>query len=101
MSKPYGKIGRTSKPATVKKDGGSAFKIRIRTEHGDALSMQEIRDGLFEAARRLQSHKDCNRAKWVTLYLTVLDRGGKEVWPDPSGAWEVCPYRTAADEQGV
>ena len=101
VSKPYGKIARTRRPPTAKKDGGAAFKVRIRSENGDTLSMQEIRDGLYETARLLQSHQDCHRAKWVTLYLTVLDRTGKEILPDPSGAWEICPYKSAADEHNA
>lgn len=101
MSKPYGKIARTRKPATPRKEGSGAFKVRIRSESGETLSMQEIRDGLYETARRLKSHKECHRAKWITLYLTVLDMSGKEILPDPSGSWEICPYKSAADEHGA
>lgn len=101
MSKPYGNIPRTRKRATAKKQDSNAFKVRIRSETGEPLSMQEIRDGLYDAARLLQSHKDCHRVKWVTLYLTVLDRSGKEILPDPTGAWEILTYKSAADEHGA
>lgn len=100
MGRPYGRIPRTRKPSSPK-DGGGAFKIRVRSENGEFLSMQEIRDGFYEAARRLQSDKTCHRAKWITVYLTLLDRDGKEVMPDPSGAWEIRPYKSAADDCGA
>lgn len=100
MGRPYGKIPRTGKK-TASKDGGGAFKIRLRSESGEQLSMQEIRDGMFEAARRLQSDKSVYRAKWVTIYVKLVDRDGNEVLPDPSGAWEIRPYKSVADDCGV
>jgi len=60
--------------------------------------MQEIRDGLFETARRLAPLEGTHRAKWATLYLTMVDEDGKEVLPDSSGEWEIFPYKCAADE---
>ncbi|MBU1210919.1 MAG: hypothetical protein KJ587_06565 [Alphaproteobacteria bacterium] len=75
--------------------------MRLRGKDGAALSMQEIRDGLYETARRLQKLEGVPRAKWVTLYVTMIDEDGKEVLPDPSGAWDIFPYKCAADELGA
>lgn len=99
MGRPYGVVkkkgGRIPKPP---KGESAAFKIRLRGKDGAPLSMQEIRDGLFEAARKLAPLESTHRAKWATLYLTMVDEDGKEVLPDPSGEWEIFPYRCAADE---
>ena len=58
MGKPYGKTKRTSSKAPKTPKGeGAAFKIRLRGKDGAPLSMQELRDGLFEAARKLKSTK--------------------------------------------
>jgi hypothetical protein len=62
------------------------------------LFKDEIRDGLFEAARRLAPFEGTHRAKWATLYLAMVDEDGKEVLPDPSGEWEIFPYKCAADQ---
>lgn len=85
------------KPKSPKGES-AAFKIRLRGKDGAPLSMQEIRDGLFEAARKLAPLEATHRAKWATLYLTMVDEDGKEVLPDPSGEWEIFPYKCAADE---
>lgn len=59
--------------------------------------MQELRDGIYEAARYLQQFDEL-RAKWATLYVTMVDEDGKEVLPDPSGVKEIYPYKSAADD---
>lgn len=101
MARPYGKTKRTRTKSTGSPKGGSdPFKIRLRGKDGAPLSMQEVRDGLFEAARKLAPFEATHRAKWATLYLTMVDEDGKEVLPDASGEWEIFPYKTAADEYG-
>lgn len=80
--------------------GDGAFRVKLRGEDGGALSMQELRDGLYETARRLQRHH-CRRAKWATLFVVMLDEDGKDVLPDPSGEWIIRPYKCAADEFGA
>ena len=100
MGRPYGKTKRTrTKAPGTPKGEGSAFKIRLRGKDGAPLSMQELRDGLFEAARQLKQYEDAHRAKWATLYLTLVDEDGKEVMPMP-GELEIYPYKSAADEYG-
>lgn len=39
--------------------------------------------------------------KRVTIYMTIIDEVGKPVLLDPSGEWNILPYRSAADELGV
>lgn len=56
--------------------------------------------GLYDISRKLQPYGEY-RAKWATLYLTVIDEDGKEVLLDQKGEWELYPYKSAADEAGV
>jgi len=99
MGKPYGKTKRPrTKSARASRGTGSAFKIPLRGKDGAPLSMQELRDGIFEAARYLQQFDGTLRAKWATLYVTMVDEDGKEVLPDSSGSKEIYPYKSAADE---
>lgn len=79
----------------------TAFKIKLRGKDGAPLSMREIREGLYEAARRLGAYDGTHRARWVTLYLTIIDEEGAEVLPHASGEWTLHPYKSAADEHGV
>jgi hypothetical protein len=99
MGRPYGKVKRKSAKKPRKAAGDSAaLKIRIRGKDGAALTMQEIRDGLFEAARRLQPFEGTHRAAWATLYLTMIDEDGRDALPDGRDEWIVHPYKSAADE---
>lgn len=101
MARPYGKTKRIrSKSPKAPKGGSEAFKIKLRGKDNAPLSMQELRDGLFEAARKLAAFEGTHRAKWATLYLTMVDEDGKEVVLDPKGEWEIFPYKSAADEYG-
>lgn len=86
---------------TAGKTDSAAFKIRLRGKDNAPLSMREIRDGIFEAARKLTAYERTHRAKWVTLYVTMIDEDGNEVLPDPSGEWTIYPYKCAADEHGA
>ena len=38
------------------------------------------------------------RAKWATLYLTLVDENGQEVRINEEGEWTIFPYQSAADE---
>src|SRR5262245_860817 len=94
MARPYGKAKRTRiKTPKPPKNEGTAFRIKLRGKDGAPLSMQELRDGLFEAARQLAPFEGTHRAKWATLYLTIVDEDGKEVVLDPKGEWEIFPYK--------
>lgn len=61
--------------------------------------MTEVRQGLLEAARELNAY-DGYRAKWMTVYLTLIDENGNEVLP-PQGDLTLHPYKSAADEFGA
>ena len=97
MSRPYGKRPKSGKATSSRGSESSAFKIRLRGKDGAPLSMTELRQGLYDIARKLQGY-EAYRAKWVTLYLTVVDEDGSEVRLDPAGEWTLFPYRSAADE---
>jgi hypothetical protein len=81
--------------------GDGAFKIKIRGRDDTPLSMRELREGLMEAAKRLEPYEQHHRAKWATLYLTMVDENGQAVQIDASGVWTIFPYKSAADEHGA
>ncbi|MCB1381292.1 MAG: hypothetical protein KDK89_23410 [Alphaproteobacteria bacterium] len=83
------------------KGDSAAFKIKLRGKDSAPLSMRELREGLYEAARRLSAYDSTHRAKWVTVYLTMVDEDGNEVLPDRKGEWVLYPYKSAADEFGA
>ena len=78
----------------------TSFKINLRGKDKAPLTIPELRQGLYEIARRLERYADY-RAKWVTVYLTMVDENGDEVIIDRRGEWTLYPYRSAADDQGV
>lgn len=82
---------------TKRKSGNEPFKIKLRGKDNAPLSTHEIQQGLLETVRRLRAH-DGMRAKWLTIYATLIDEDGKEIVPDPSGEWEIYPYKCAADD---
>lgn len=81
--------------------GDGAFKIKIRGRDDAPLSMWDLREGLMEAARRLEPYDGRYRAKWATLYLTLVDEHGQAVQIDASREWTIYPYKSAADEHGA
>lgn len=101
MNKPYGKTPRKkSTRSSRKKPDNSSLKIRLRGKDGAPLSIPELQQGLYDVARKLKSHPDV-RAKWATLYLTLVDENGEEVIIDPKGEWSIYPYDSGADEHGA
>lgn len=93
--------GRGRKSGPAKKDDNTALKIRLRGKDNVPLTMQEIRDGLMEAARKLTEYEPGYRAKFATLYLTMVDADGDPVRINEANELEIFPYKTAADEHGV
>lgn len=89
---------RGRKPHSELTKDSAAFKIRLRGKDGAPLSMREIRDGLYEAVRKLMAYDGAYRAKWVTVYLTAIDEDGNEVRFNQKGEWTIYPYKCAADE---
>lgn len=86
--------GRRTGPAS------NSFKIKLRGQDNAPLSMTEMRQGLYEIVHKLARYETC-RAKWVTLYLTLVDESGSEVRINNKGEWTIYPYRSAADEKGA
>jgi len=80
------------------KKKNTSFKIKIRGKDDTPLSMTDLRQGLYEIAKRLERYDKNYRAKWSTVFLTMIDEDGEEVILDPKGEWTIRPYRTAADE---
>ncbi|RIK59434.1 MAG: hypothetical protein DCC64_15905 [Planctomycetota bacterium] len=80
------------------KPESNAFKIRLRGKDGAPLSMKEVRDGLYEAVRRLLPYACSYRVKWLTAYLVAIDEDGNEVRFNAKGEWTIYPYKCAADE---
>lgn len=99
------RIPRKSSTATRSQSSGrsgdAAFKIKIRGRDNAPLSMRELREGLMEAAKRLGRYERGYRAKWVTVYLTMVDENGQTVQIDPAGEWTIYSYKSAADEHGA
>ncbi len=87
-------------PPSSKPKKNTSFKIKLRGKDNAPLSMQELQQGLFDIARKLERYADY-RAKWVTVYLTLIDEDGNEVRIDKKGEWTLYPYRSAADEHGA
>lgn len=83
-----------------KKPDSEPFKIKLRGKDGAPLTMREVQQGLLESIRALRPHQNL-RAKWLTIYMTLIDEDGKEVVLDPSGEWELHPYKSAADDFGA
>ena len=79
-----------------KKFTARKLRVRIRGRDDAPLSMTDMRQGLFELARRLDEHSDY-RIKAASLYLTVVDAHGDEVTVSKSGEWSIFPYECAAD----
>ena len=93
QSAPRARSSRTSDDAS--------FKIKLRGKDNAPLSIQELREGLMEAATRLEPYAANYRAKWATVYLTIVDENGQAVVIDRSGEWTIFPYKSAADEHGA
>ena len=85
---------------TKKTDRGTAFKIRLRGKDGVPLSMNEVQQGLLDIARKLKPY-GAYRAKWATLYITIVDEHGDEVRLNNKGEWVLYPYKSAAEEAGL
>lgn len=87
--------------AIVKKKKNTSFKIKIRGKDDTPLSMTDLRQGMYEIAKRLERYDKNYRAKWATVFLTMIDEDGEEVILDPKDEWTIRPYRTAADEYEI
>jgi hypothetical protein len=83
------------------KDDTTALKIRLRGKDNAPLSMAELREALLQAARELQVYEDGYRAKFSTLYLTMVDADGNPVRINEANELTIYPYRSAAEDHGL
>lgn len=99
MGKPYGKLKRETvrRPKRAAKDG-TFLRIRFVKKDRASLTMQDLRDGLYEAARRLGKHEDTLRIKWAGVTVQLVDARGRPVLPDGEAEWEIDVYECAADK---
>jgi hypothetical protein len=95
------RVRRPKKAKTVRTTDNTAFKIKIRGKDNAPLSVADLRQGLYEAARKLEAYQDSYRIKWVTLFLAIIDEDGREVRLNDKGEWVIYPYKCAADEHGA
>ncbi len=63
--------------------------------------MQQLCEGLLEAARQLKEYEPGYRAKFATIYLTMVDEDGTPVRINDANELTIFPYRSAAEEHGV
>ncbi|MFA5952722.1 MAG: hypothetical protein WC807_20880 [Hyphomicrobium sp.] len=75
-----------------------ALKIRLCGKDDVPLSMKQLRDGLYQAARELLPYEKNYRARSITLYLTVIDENGRPVKISRTGEIKIYPYKCAADD---
>lgn len=90
----------SGKPPSAKEES-SSLKIRIRGKDNAPLGMDSLREGLIDAAYKMLEYKDGYRAKFATIYLTVVDEKGQPVRINDANELTIYPYRSAADEHGV
>lgn len=96
---PRYKKGSGTPPSA--KEESSSLKIRIRGKDNAPLGMDELREGLIDAARKMQEYESGYRAKFTTIYLTVVDENGQPVRINDKNELTIYPYRSAADEHGI
>lgn len=92
--------GKGRKPGPPK-DDSPALKIKVRGKDNAALTMQQLREGLIEAARQLKEYETGYRAKSATIYLTMVDEDGTPVRINDANELTIFPYKSAAEEHGV
>lgn len=80
-------------PAAKKKN--TSFKIKLQGKDNAPLSMQELWQGLYDIARKMDQYADY-RAKWISVYFTLVDEDGNEVRINKKGEWTPYHYRPAS-----
>lgn len=75
-----------------------ALKVKLRGKDNGALSMQQLGEGLLEAAGILKQYEDGYRIRSATLYLTMVDEHGTPVRINQTNELTIYPYQSAAEE---
>jgi hypothetical protein len=95
------RTNRGGRKAAAPKDDNVALKIKLRGQDNVPMTIPELREALLEAARQLQPYeKDC-RAKFATIYLTLVNENGEPVRISQSNELTIFSYRSAADDLGI
>ncbi|RVI30877.1 hypothetical protein [Sinorhizobium meliloti] len=92
---------RGGRKASAPKDDNTALKIKLRGQDNVPLTMPELREALLEAARQLKEYEPGYRAKFATIYLTMVDANGEPVRINHANELTIYPYKTAAEENGL
>lgn len=92
------KNSRTIPPRRRSSAFSEPLKIKIAGKDDAPLSVTQLRDGLYEALRRLLPYDKNYRLKRAALYLTVIDENGQPVQIPPTGEWTIYPYQCAAED---
>lgn len=101
MGRTYGKIKKkTVRQPRAPKGGIEPLKIKLCGKDNAPLSMTDIKQGLYEAARQLLESVPQHRAKRATLYVPIIDEDGNEVQLNAKNELVIYPYKCAAEEYG-
>ncbi|WP_246729819.1 hypothetical protein [Rhizobium ruizarguesonis] len=65
------------------------------------MTIPELREVLLEAARELKQYETDYRAKFATIYLTLVNENGEPVRINQSNELTIFSYRSAADDLGI
>lgn len=83
------------KPAT---HNHGSLKIKLLGKDNAPLSIPELHQGLYEIARYLAPFEGPYRAKYATLFLSMINEDGTAVRLEPSGEITIFPYRSIAED---
>ena len=92
--------GKGRKPGPPKNEQ-PALKIKLRGKDNSALSMQQLGEGLLEAAQLMKQYESGYRIKAATIYLTMIDEHGTAVRINRTNELTIYPYQSAAEEHGI
>jgi hypothetical protein len=98
---PAGASRRSPRKPSAAKAPSTALRIKLRGKDGAPLSIAEVQQGLMEAARELRQYDGLYRAKWASVFLTLIDDNGNEVVVIAGGEITLHPYKSAAEEFGI
>ncbi|NEJ60779.1 hypothetical protein GUK21_31900 [Rhizobium leguminosarum] len=92
---------RGGRKASAPKDDNVALKIKLRGQDNVPMTIPELREVLLEAARELKQYETDYRAKFATIYLTLVNENGEPVRINQSNELTIFSYRSAADDLGI
>lgn len=90
---------RRRKPPTDNLSNG--LKVKLRGKDDQPLTMTELRQLFYQLSLKLAEYEPDYRAKFATLYLTLVDENGVPVRINDSNELTMFPYKSAAEELGA